>query len=139
MLTRYFDISIFYKAIISAKSTLPSTIQTTSFAPRTSRDTRTNFITVLTTSYLQTTSKSYDTSTRRTIGTTARQSTQYVKQSNVGTTYASTWFATTQYVINSQESSTHIEKGTLKAARNMSFTVKARTNHYYILFIVNMF
>ena len=135
MLTHYFDISIFYKAIISAKSTLPSTIQTTSFAPRTSRDTRTNFITVLTTSNLQTTSKSYDTSTRRTIGTTARQSTQYVKQSNVGTTDAST----TQYVINSQESSTHIEKGTLKAVRNMSFTVKARTNHYYILFIVNMF
>ena len=139
MLTRYFDISIFYKAIISAKSTLPSTIQTTSFAPRTSRDTRTNFITVLTTSYLQTTSKSYDTSTRKTIGTTARQSTRDVKQSNAQTTDASTWFATTQYVINSQESSTHIEKGTLKAARNMSFTVKARTNHYYILFIVNMF
>ena len=130
MLTHYFDISIFYKAIISAKSMLPSTIQTTSFAPRTSRDTRTNLITVLTTSNRQTTSKSYDTSTRRTIGTTASQSTH-----NVGTTDAST----TQYVINSQESSTHIEKGTLKAVRNMSFTVKARTNHYYILFIVNMF
>ena len=139
MLTHYFYISIFYKAIISAKSSLPSTTQTTSFAPRTSRDTWTNFNTVLTTSYLLTTSKSYDTSTRKTIGPTARQSTRDVKQSNAKTTDASTWFAITQYVINSQESSTHIEKGTLKAVRNMSFTVKARTNHYYILFIVNMF